>query len=447
MVARILNPSNIRRPLNYNEKKVEKGCAELIHGSGYLKDLTELNFHEKLEGFTRLIERNNSKTNSLHISLNFANTDQLDKEKLIQIADDYMDRIGFGSQPYLVYQHNDAGHPHVHIVTTTIKADGKRIDTFRIGANKSETARKEIEIAYGLTKAENSKIEESFKLKPVQVEKALYGKSETKRAILNVLEAVLKKYNYTSLPELNALLQQYNIRADRGGEDSQSYRHHGLLYQLLNEQGKPVGMRIKASDFYSEPTLPNLEQLFSANKESPARIKNKQKLVIALKLALLNAGNVTLSQLMTNLQKQGIQMVLRKNATGLVYGITYVDHRNKTVFNGSDLDTRKQFSAKGILAACRAEPDAEMIRTTTLQQTSDESRDLSGIPVKNESSSAVQKKQATEKPRTNFIHQAAPADSHTPGMLDILMQNEYSNSELPFELRRTRRKKKRRRKN
>ena len=38
-----------------------------------------------------------------------------------------MQGIGFGNQPYLVYQHHDAGHPHIHMVTANIQADGQRI--------------------------------------------------------------------------------------------------------------------------------------------------------------------------------------------------------------------------------------------------------------------------------------------------------------------------------
>ncbi len=56
-----------------------------------------------------------------------------------------MSKIGFGDQPYLVYQHFDARHPHIHIVTTNIKSDGSRIKTHNIGRNQSERARREIE--------------------------------------------------------------------------------------------------------------------------------------------------------------------------------------------------------------------------------------------------------------------------------------------------------------
>jgi uncharacterized protein YijF (DUF1287 family) len=53
-----------------------------------------------------------------------------------------MEKIGFGEQPYLIYKHEDAGHPHIHIVSTTIKADGSRINTHNIGRNQSEKQEK-----------------------------------------------------------------------------------------------------------------------------------------------------------------------------------------------------------------------------------------------------------------------------------------------------------------
>ncbi len=54
--------------------------------------------------------------------------------------------------------------------------------------------------------------------------------------------------------------------------------------------------------------------------------------------------------LIKKLERHGINTVLRQNDTGRVYGITYVDHVKKTVFNGSDLG--KNYSAQGIETRC-----------------------------------------------------------------------------------------------
>jgi hypothetical protein len=109
-----------------------------------------------MERMQDLIARNEraKKSNTLHISLNFDPSEKLAEGKLTQIARAYMEKIGFGSQPYLVYQHHDAGHPHIHILTTSIQPDGKRIDTYNIGRNQSENARKELEKSFGLIPAQ-----------------------------------------------------------------------------------------------------------------------------------------------------------------------------------------------------------------------------------------------------------------------------------------------------
>jgi len=88
-----------------------------------------------------------------------------------------MDKIGFGNQPYLVYQHFDAGHPHIHVVTTNIQRDGHRIIMYNIGWNQSKKARLELEEKYGLVKAKGRRQE----VNPENARKAVYGKAETRR--------------------------------------------------------------------------------------------------------------------------------------------------------------------------------------------------------------------------------------------------------------------------
>jgi len=205
MVAKITTPKSIEAALNYNEKKVQKSKAVCLHAANYLKDAKDMNFYQKLAGFERLNSLNErATTKTLHVSLNFDPSEKLAESKLLQIASAYMEMIGFGQQPYLVYKHEDAGHPHIHIVSTTIKADGSRINTHNIGRNQSEKARKEIEQLYGLVKAERQQQLPKPGIKPVDVEKTVYGKSETKRSISNIVGAVYSQYKFTSLPEFNA---------------------------------------------------------------------------------------------------------------------------------------------------------------------------------------------------------------------------------------------------
>ncbi len=177
-----------------------------------------------------------------------------------------MDKIGFGDQPYLVYQHLDAGHPHIHIVTTNIQKNGKRIPLHNIGKNQSTQARKEIETIYKLVKADGQNKLQSEEIKPLYAQRITYGKSPTKRGITNVLDAVLPKYKYASLAELNAVLKLYNLTADRGKVDGIIFRKRGLVYRVLDERGNKIGVPVKASSIYNKPTLLFLEEKFKENE-------------------------------------------------------------------------------------------------------------------------------------------------------------------------------------
>ena len=359
MVAIIKTSHSIHNILNYNENKIKAGVAECIKAGNYPIELEKLNFTLKLNRFLKLAQLNeNAKRNSVHISLNFDPSEKHSKEKLIEIADTYMDKIGFGKQPYLVYEHQDAGHPHLHIVTNNIQRDGKRIDLHLLGIRKSEPARKEIEDFFGLVKAEGRKTKEQYSLQPIVSRSIEYGKAESKKAINEVLNKVLFEYKYSSLPELNAVLNLYNVHADRGTEDSRVFKNNGLLYKILDKDSKPIGVPIKASDFYNKPTFKFLEEKFKANEIK--KQSHKSYLKNSIKRALLDKQISSPEKLAAKLQKEGVHVVLRKSKEGQLYGITYVDHKTQSVFNGSSLG--KEFSAKGILDSCALNiPDQKSI--------------------------------------------------------------------------------------
>ncbi len=337
-------PKSIEAALNYNEKKVQKGAAECLCAANYLSEATNMNFYQKLNGFEMLNNLNSrATTKTIHISLNFDTSEKLSNDKLIEVANVYMEKIGFGQQPFLVYKHEDAGHPHIHIVSTTIKEDGSRINTHNIGRNQSEKARKEIEQHYGLIKAERQQQLMKPGIKPVKAQKAVYGKSETKRSISNVVVAVFSQYKFTSLPEFNAALKQFNVVADRGKEEGRIYKNRGLVYRILDSDGNKVGVPIKASSIGCKPILDNLEKKFTANEGAKELLKQRTKNTID---ECLQSSPGSIKNLVATLNQKNIYTVLRQNAEGRLYGITFVDNQNKVVFNGSDLG--KGYSAAAL---------------------------------------------------------------------------------------------------
>lgn len=428
MVAKITNPLSINRALNYNEQKVRKGTALCLFAGNFLQHANELNFYQKLGRFQQLIEQNTSKTNTLHISLNFHPSENLSKEKLIQIAEDYISKIGFGEQPFLVYQHYDAGHPHLHIVTTNIKENGKRIDTYNIGRNQSQKARKEIEVVHGLKRAEGQLKENKEDVRAVSVQRVKYGLTETKRSITNVLSLVVNQYKYTSLAELNAVLKLYNVIADRGSEESRTFKNRGLHYRLLDEKGNKIGVPIKGSSIYFKPTLPYLEEKFAQNEV--LRLPFKSKLKTAIDWTLSRKPESVID-FVSELRKEKITAVIRQNEQGFMYGITFIDHRNKTVFNGSDIG--KQYSAAGIRERISKGLSEEISNPNLLQKPVN-----SAVGFKKQTPDMSQSKEAKQD-----LDQKQSGQLTSPkNLLELLTGKERNDQRIPFDF--TRKKKKRR---
>lgn len=407
--------------LNYNESKVRAGKAVCLAAEGYLKEVHEMNFYDKLEGFRRLTVLNErAAIKTLHVSLNFDPTEKLRDDILAELASEYMQKIGFGTQPFLLYKHMDAGHPHIHIVSTTIREDGSRINTHNIGRNGSEKARKEIEQRYGLVPAERKRPKIAPEVKPVRVEGAVYGKHETRQAIAGVVAAVFSQYKFSSLPQFNAALRQFNVVADRGKEDGRIYRHKGLTYRILDKDGNKAGVPIKASALPSKPTLTALENKFRTNESGKEPSKPQLKRLVEMCLA--KAG--TMGELTAGLAWQNIYTALRQNETGFLYGVTFVDNGTKCVFNGSELG--KDFSAAALQSRFSVE-----VSHQNVQQGSQEREGSSGGL--NPDKSRHQQSQKTV---------AAPA--HTNSVLDALIFVKESSENVPKSLLNKKRKKKKR---
>jgi type IV secretory pathway VirD2 relaxase len=175
MRPKIMTSHSIARSLTYNEEKVRIGKAECLTAANFLKDPSRLTPKDKLHCFERRMDLNERVSTSQHITLNFDPADKLSNDQMKKIAVQYMKDIGFGRQPYVVYRHYDAGHPHCHIVTTHIRRDGSPIELFNIGRNQSEKARQRIETEYGLITAEMKKQAWQERQKIDGIQRITYG--------------------------------------------------------------------------------------------------------------------------------------------------------------------------------------------------------------------------------------------------------------------------------
>jgi len=147
---------------------------------------------------------------------------------------------------------------------------------------------------------------------------------------------------FTSLPEFNAALKQFNVVAYRGKEEGRIYKNRGLVYRILDSDGNKVGVPIKASSIGCNPILDNLERKFIANEVAKEPLKQRTKNTID---EYLQSSSGNIKNLESLLKQKNIYTVLRQNAEGRLYGITFVDNLNKVVFNGSDLGKRYSAAA------------------------------------------------------------------------------------------------------
>ncbi|UCS92412.1 relaxase/mobilization nuclease domain-containing protein [Echinicola marina] len=343
MVAKISLGRNILGLLYYNEEKVQEGKGILLSANGFGANAKEGSISEKHRRFRFFTDQNQrAKLNAFHVSLNFSPKESLDKDQLRFIAQEYMQRIGFGAQPYLVYEHFDAGHQHVHIVSTNITTEGKRIETHNLGREKSEKARKELEVEIGLVKAAQQK-EQIPALRPL--EKVEYGKRESKAAMSNVITEVMRTYAYASLSEFSAILKQFNIGLIQGEEGSKMRTNKGLAYSILDKEGKRIGVPIKASAFYARPTMGRLEKRMERNRKTKEKlVPGARKVFGSILQDSMGKGKAHFERA---LYKKGFVAEFHYSKTREVFGLSLIDHQNRAVFKASELS--RNWSGKKVI--------------------------------------------------------------------------------------------------
>lgn len=341
MIAKITHGSSIYGAISYNQKKVDVGDARVINTHNMIvprAEEQEALFSKTLMSFEPYLQANKrTKKTVMHVSLNPSPEDKLDEYKLARISDDYMKQLGYGDQPYIVYLHTDIKRKHIHIVSLNINSEGIKLDD-SYQKRRSEKICRELEIKYRLKQILDENKEESG----LYLNKINYISGDIKRQISNTTKSLIESYNFQSFGELNALLSIYNIHSKhvRGEQDGNYF--NGVIYSATTEDGTPVGNPVKSS---SIGKMVGYEALERKMKRTTEKIKNKKLNIRQSKGIISDAMNNSKNrrQFISLLKSNRIDVVFRENEDGRIYGVTFIDHKNKLVFNGSRLG--KEFSA------------------------------------------------------------------------------------------------------
>ena len=340
MVAKISIGSSLYGALAYNAQKVNAGEGKLLvtnkvfdGGDGQM-DCARL-----LCDFCNCMPENVRTRNTvIHVSLNPHPDDRLTDMEMANIAQIYMERLGYGNQPYVIVKHEDIDRHHVHIVSVNVDEKGKRIDRdflFR----RSERIRKELKREFNLHPAERKRDELREAAHKINIDKG-----DVKKQISSVLLSATTRYRFQSMGEYRALLSLYNIHVEETRGKVGEREYHGLIYSATDEKGNKVGNPFKASLFGKSAGYAAIEKRFSLSKEQIA----EKKFTEPTKRAVLQALGKTYhrDKFVNLLKAKGIDTVLRLTDEGRIYGATFINHRTGCVLNGSRMG--KELSANAL---------------------------------------------------------------------------------------------------
>ena len=165
MIAKISATENLGGALGYNFKKVEKGEASILLAAElYQSKDGRYTMEDVIADMEALIPKKcRTKKAVFHCSLNPHPDEKLSDELLVQIAKEYMEALGYGKQPYIVFKHNDIAREHIHIVSLRVDSKGRKIDD-RFEKRRSKQITDALERKFGLipsSKVANKTVEET----------------------------------------------------------------------------------------------------------------------------------------------------------------------------------------------------------------------------------------------------------------------------------------------
>ena len=330
MIAKISATENLGGALGYNFKKVEKGEASILLAQGlYQNKEGTYTMAEVFPDMQALIpEKCRTKKMVFHCSLNPHPDDEFSDEQLVQVAREYMEALGYGNQPYIVFKHSDIAREHIHIVSLRVDSRGQKIND-KFEKRRSKQITDALERKYSLIPS--SKVTDR---EMKEVSKIDTTKGNIKEQVAEMLLSVLKYYEFCSLGELNAILSIYNLAVEEVKTEFRGKKYEGLVYVPTDDKGDKVSSPIHASDIGRGVGYTAVQNRMQKSKQA---IKPLIPTVRNKVLQAMRTSPKTEEELRQRLEEQGLRVFIRKNESGHIYGITFIDDKEGIALNGSRL--------------------------------------------------------------------------------------------------------------
>ena len=340
MVAKITIGSSLFGAIKYNADKVNEGRGQLLDTNKIFNDGTgKVDIVQAMHDFERHMPMQmRTEKPVIHVSLNPHPDDRLTDKELTEMAHEYMQRMGYGEQPYIIVKHEDIDRHHLHIISVRVDEQGRRINS-DFTHKRSLAIVQDFEKRYNLHKGEKRENKQQNPLHPVNPDTG-----DIKKQVGNTVKAVFRDYQFQTIGELRALLSLYNLTVDEVRGNAKGEDYNGLVYSVIDANGNKVGNPFKSSLFGKSVGYEALQRKAAFSKKNIKEKNLTEPTRKTVEYALRRTYEK--DELVQMLKAKGIDCVFRYTDEGRLYGATFIDHRTHCVLNGSRMG--KDYSANAL---------------------------------------------------------------------------------------------------
>ena len=308
MVVKILSSSSTFNGVSYNTNKTDKDKGELmkVANFGYLEGFTNIQPQEYKNYLIFHSSANTRMKDKQFHAVISCKGKEFDKHQLTSIAAEYLNRMGYGENPYLIVFHNDTENNHVHLVTSRIDKEGKRINRDFEGKRSSDIIEKILQndIKLSTNKLVNSAFD--YSISTVAQFKLLF-EQRGYSVSYNDREMTLRKYN-----DVQEIIPMEKVNA--------------LLANSRKDNGRAVQLKAIINK-YKVRADATVNVVYEPSKYDHV----KKPIGYSSDLASVLKG------------KFGLEIIYHGKKGLPPYGYSIIDHSNKNVFKGGEIMPLKEF--------------------------------------------------------------------------------------------------------
>ena len=312
MIVKILGSASSNfHGVQYNDKKVEKGAGELMLMKNFPSFINESSSQEEVRNYLKSISKNEKvKKPQFHavISTKFQ---QHSKEELTKVAEDFMQEMGYGNQPFIVIFHNDTENNHVHIISTRVdKSTGKKLND-----------------SYEKLKAQKALTD---------VKERIYGKNNEE------IISKLLSYNISSLKQLEILMERngFKLAKNKNDKNALDILKNGVREKTIN------GNQLVFSNVKNDNRTKQIKAILNKYKEVYSnkvfKVEDRRHLEKMLPEEKQKENWKPKIEFESELQKKlrevfGIDVIFHRKDGLNPFGYSLIDHKTETIYKGSEI--------------------------------------------------------------------------------------------------------------